>query len=493
MAIFRKYCIFLAVIPLVILAAEKSEWRHSVELSINPGIYQSIENSAFGIDTLENFGGNWSALSVDAEFATSWENIPAVIQVVADERYGDWLRFYFNYGISRDMEAFYQKKSVNLPQGSNEFEINYPYESWAEIKQSLVSAKIGRQKIVLGPSPERGVSFSGAPYYDAFQSHLTIDNFSWTFVFTSINPYLGGMPHSSGEFPVGSEEYLQRQNSVTPNQHRVFSEPYKSIAVHRYQFTAGRFTVAAMEQIIIGGKAPDLRDVNPFIMWHHSYGDGFSNTVTSLDIAFESDKVGKLYLEGALDDVQYGATEHDGNPTIFAWLLGWNKTFTFDNNEIEVLFEGIYTDPLFGNSRLPLLKHTNRTVYKSNYRDREEPSFVDTYVVDYPVGYYRGPDKLDFWLDIEYRRKKREISLQFAYLNSGDHTLYSDYYGSNGPKWALSGNTIREIRSQFYIKAPLPGDLYGKLAMLYRYFPWGDQKNDVEIELSFSRWITLLN
>ncbi len=494
------FLIFFSTSLLIAQPKDTSKWDHSIEIQVKPGIQTTLLNGEFGLDTLDNFGGNWKAMSIDAEYAHDWEGKDPFVYFTINEKYSSYFEVFLEYGIKKDLEAF-QDQSIahNTVYNPNEMDINLSFENWISLKNDLLGMKVGRQALSYGPSKSRGVAFSGAPYHDAIETSIQFPHVTYYMTFTAINPYLGGTPIQSSspnavdQFPIGSEEYQQRQHGSVPNQHRIYDEPYKHVAYHRLDISIGLARIGLVEQLVIGGKYPDLRDINPMLYWHNNYGDGFSNSITSLDLALNFKSVGSFYIEVALDDVQYGDAEKGGNPAVFAALAGWNHTFSIYNGNLKVLFEAIYTDPLYGNSKLPLLKHTNRTVYKSNYRSREEPSFVDTFVVDYPVGYYRGPDKLDFWLDVEYQKETRKYGLELAYLQSGDKTLYSEYYGSNGPKWALSGSTTREIRSQCYIKSPLYSKFNGNLAMLYRYFPWEDQANDLQFSLGISRTFTIID
>ena len=41
------------------------------------------------------------------------------------------------------------------------------------------------------------------------------------------------------------------------------------------------------------------------------------------------------------------------------------------------------------------------------------------YFVDYPLGYRRGPDALDMWLDVSWKKGIHKANLELGYLRQG--------------------------------------------------------------------------
>lgn len=79
------------------------------------------------------------------------------------------------------------------------------------------------------------------------------------------------------------------------------------------------------------------------------------------------------------------------------------------------------------NSRLPLLKYTSRRNYRSNYREQGDSHYADAYFVDYPIGYRRGADALDMWLDFGWAFNDHSLLVTLAWLRQGDKEMYTDY------------------------------------------------------------------
>jgi hypothetical protein len=100
----------------------------------------------------------------------------------------------------------------------------------------------------------------------------------------------------------------------------------------------------------------------------------------------------------------------------------------------------VRTDPVANNSKLPLLKYTSRRNYRSNYREQDDEDYADAYFVDYPIGYRRGADALDMWLDLGWERGRHSLELTFAWLRQGDKEMYTDYNEAlAGGEYAPSG------------------------------------------------------
>ena len=49
------------------------------------------------------------------------------------------------------------------------------------------------------------------------------------------------------------------------------------------------------------------------------------------------------------------------------------------------------------------------------------------YFVDYPIGYRRGADALDLWLDLGWKYGRHAAKITVAWLRQGDKELYTDY------------------------------------------------------------------
>ncbi|MCY0495696.1 hypothetical protein OVV82_26530, partial [Klebsiella pneumoniae] len=74
------------------------------------------------------------------------------------------------------------------------------------------------------------------------------------------------------------------------------------------------------EQNLIYGVYPDLQDLGPFLIYHHTYQDR-SNVTATLAGEFRI-RESVLYGEFTLDDFRLKSEGPFSNPTAFGWLAG---------------------------------------------------------------------------------------------------------------------------------------------------------------------------
>ena len=198
---------------------------------------------------------------------------------------------------------------------------------------------------------------------------------------------------------------------------------------------------------MVGGKEPDLRDLTPFGFWHNNYNDGLDNAHTTADLLVDVPFVGELYGEYVVDDInEDGATQ----PTVGAWMVGWHRDWSVGANGFSARAEWISVDPLYGRFALPLLELTDRRRWRSNYRDRNsktyaDTGFVDTWVVDAPMGYWRGPDVVDLWFDFAWTRRRWAVRSTVGWLRTGAWNVRPEDDWRNAPESPLEGKERHEL------------------------------------------------
>jgi hypothetical protein len=347
------------------------------------------------------------------------------------------------------VEAWYQDPySHNIIAGDNEIDINTPSHMYLQYIGEITTFKVGRFPQKFGPSPTRSLVISGAPWHDAVRFALKTGFLNFTFFASSLNPYLTGAPGTLGENLVDAEWEKQKSTPVSNQRKRIYNKMSKTLFAHRFTLDFHPLEVSIMESIIIGGKHPDFRDINPFIAWHNNYPDGFSNLILSLDAKYQW-KTGVLtYGEFAMDDLRGGnAEEKESSANILAYMLGHQHSLKLSDFKFTFGSEWIKTSANYGNRDLPLLKWTSRHALRSNYRLREEDGFGDTYIIDYPLGYFRGSDVEDLWLDFAIYQKDWKWLNSLAYLQTGAKTLASDFnQGLGVNESSPSGLVLEEFR-----------------------------------------------
>jgi len=444
---------------LVSAARADSPWHWEFEAVLSPST-GGLPRGAGIVDTADRFGPNWWALRADVRSWRAWRLQPAFLQGNAEllwqrDSSSAWFGFRSEIGLKRDYEAWIDDGAAhNLPLGAGEVDINVPDLGYVEAGYGPFALRVGRFEQTAGPSPERGVTLSGAGTLDAFRATLDLASepassgrrSRYTFYAAALDPWLSGTPGYTDS--AGSEARRQRETAPIDNQRgRLYGEPYKTYAFHRVDLAVGRVAFGLQENLMVGGKMPELRDLSPLACWHNQYGDGFGNSFTTVDLAVDLPVVGTLYGEYAVDDInEDGATQ----PTVGAWLAGWKLAGNIGGHELSARAEWISVDPLYGRFALPLGELTARRHWRSNYRDRHsktyaDTGFADTWVVDAPLGYWRGSDVSDLWFDLDWKHGRWEARGVVGWLRTGAWNSRPDYDWRNAPESPLEGSERHEL------------------------------------------------
>lgn len=406
----------------------KKNYFYNLNLGLNLSVTPQIKENSFD-STLEYFDSKNVNLFLNPITATSWENILPLINLSLQIRNEDWLEFEIKTAFRKDVESWYlDKNSTNIFTTSREIDINFPTISKLTIKKENFIFYIGRFPFTLNNNTNRSVTLSGSPYDDGFVAKYILKNIGFTFYISSLNPWL----HNINIRDSSSEYYRQSQLLLLSQQKgRIFSAPYKTLVAHDIKYSNNNFEFRISELSMIGGKYPTLSDLNPFVAWHNDYNDNYANIFVSVQSAYKYSDF-KVYGEIAIDDILGGMNETSADSrNIYAFIFG--SIFERKNNlsKITIRVEAISVNPYFGNHDIPLLKLISRRMYYSNYRSRNKLLYSDTYFADYPLGYYRGPDVKDVWIDFNYERENISVSNNFGWLRKGSITLGHAHKGDD--------------------------------------------------------------
>jgi len=203
----------------------------------------------------------------------------------------DYITGYINLDIPKDYRSyishgddFDSKPYMNFPveffEGKIEaLDMSWPTFGYVSYANESFYASLGRYKLAWGPM-RNGLAISDASsYYDNISSSYTTPlwkNGRFTYSFLVITP----------TSLLNDEEWIKQGKVWDLNQRRPYTEGAKTIIGHRFdvQFASwGRVGVGEIN--VVGGKHPDLNDANPFIIFHNTYGEDFSNVMASLDFS----------------------------------------------------------------------------------------------------------------------------------------------------------------------------------------------------------------
>jgi len=422
-------------------------------------------------EPFETFDPGWGSVRIDPEFARSWTRLPPVLSLELRHAFSGRVFTHFRMGLRRDLSAWRQDDlALNLPVSEQEIDLNEPSFGYLHYAGDWAEATVGRFPVHWGPSPDFSLALSSAvPYHNAVQAVLKGPRLRYRFLVSSLNPWLEGTPPGGAagtDYPVDSEEWRQRNYPVLPgseNAHRrVYDQRVKTLIAHRLETWAGPVTLGVTETQIIGGKAPDLREANPFAIFHNDFHEGYANNNVSVDALARLPHGLSLGAEVFMDDLEWSETEGRGaTPSLLGYLAALRHVFQARGWTFVQSLHGIYTDPFLYGFLQPLNSYSSRHILTSNNQADEDPVFVDKYVADYPLGYLRGGDVLDFWYRAEALGGDGWAgSVTAGWLSRGEidaATPFERFFLEHGS--APSGTPEREFRISVEGGALLPGGL----------------------------------
>ncbi|MDR2582446.1 MAG: hypothetical protein LBC75_03095 [Fibromonadaceae bacterium] len=441
-------------------------------VKVNFGVWGAPTASVFAADTMEKFGDNWRALRIPLETARNFETLEPFFVLTLRTNYKENFLIHAEFPLRRDIEAWYQdayKRTYTFK--PSELDLNVPTEAWGQWNNPAGFVKFGRFKPEMAPTPNT-IVLGGAPHHDAIHWKFAAGIGRYDFLISSLNPWL-------------TESEKEEQKTVTiPNARgRVYEEPSKNLLLHKVGIDGGFGYFSLIEQSLIGGKNLEFRDFSPFVAWHNNFSYGYSKISVALEAGLRPAKKSEFYWQFAMEDIQspVGEVEGDVGYTTLAFLAGYKQKIPLGiYGDIESRIDAVRTDPHFNNNKVPLQKMTSRKIYNSNFREQGKPNFADMYIVDFPLGYRRGPDAIDLWWNLKYisADKTFNAELESAYLRQGDCEIHSDHQKCSERK-ILEGAEEKLFLLDFLVN-------YSYSKFLGIYAGAGFQNNDAWVRFGFT-------
>lgn len=409
-------------------------------MDVNFGFNGGPTDPEFAVDTVDRYNNskNWRGLQIPLETGRTFEErVEPFFMVSLRSGYKNF-HVLVELPLRKDLEAWYQDDlKTNVTYKPSELDINVPINAYGLWNNDVGYVKFGRFDVKDLMVSKNDILIGGAPYHDGVRWHFAPSIFRYDFMLSSLNPWLHGdvMNHETGCPPYGTEAYAQKCTEFdkqVPNQrNRVYTENVKNLVFHRFGVETKHFWAYVIEESMVGGKELEFRSISPFIYWHDNYATGYTSAMTSLELGLTPIKGARFYGQMNMEDLNSPVGEDDDKETsrsIINYMVGYSQELPTNRyGTFSWRFDVVRTDPVANNSRLPLLKYTSRRLYRSNYREQDDKDYADAYFVDYPIGYRRGADALDMWLDLGWKYKNQQLDVTLAWLRQGDKEMYTDY------------------------------------------------------------------
>lgn len=300
---------------------------------------------------------------------------------------------YFNYPRNPLKPDSFDLELKNIDNGM-------PYKGIATFFGYPVEFRIGRDKLQLGPALWSGMTLTQhMPFYDYAKAALYSEQISYSLYFIRLNPTIS---IAEGE---KLDEYKENGAVLNPETYYYFvgqsyNERAKHLVVGSTDFTFFPFLHFELNQMdLISGRQPQLPDFNPFIVFHNLFMEGSYSVPFSFSITYTPLKGVKIFGEYYQYDMQ-SDEEPDVNlhPTALAYQAGFtllsSPYFALGPGRFRLDGEFTHVDPWTYNLFHSYRKMTSRFIYVENY--------VGRLWIDFPIGYYLGPDCEDFHIALSY-------------------------------------------------------------------------------------------
>lgn len=462
--------------------------------AVGAGVYGLDRKPGLG-KTFEIFAPGWESKRVDPEQAGAWSAMPSALSADLAYPLSPHAFIRFRMGLRRDLAAWLEDPlALNIPLTAAQIDLNEPSFGYLHAGNDWFAFTIGRFPVHWSPSREFGVTLSrSVPYHNGAAFEVWGKRLRYRFLVSSLNPWLEGTPAgpaSSEDYPPGSEEWRQRhyadEGPAVNFRKRVYDARIKTLFAHRVEASLGPLAAGFTELEVIGGKFPDLRDANPFAVFHNDFKDGYVNSGMSLDALLRLPRGVTLAGEVFFDDVRWGGTESDtASPSLLGYLAECRHAFSWRGWRMGQSLDFVLTDPFLYAHKIPLNTFFSRRVVTSNYHGPDGDVLIDKLVTDFPLGYYRGGDAMDFWYRLEALRGASSLSLTLGALAKGvvdAATPYEDLPATS--RWAPTGTVEREVRIRVDGSRRLPRGI-----LLQGGLAFSSIENEDHVEgVSDSRW-----
>jgi hypothetical protein len=328
----------------------------------------------------------------------------------------------------------YEDNYTSIPNGLLSGEVgnidaNQPYRGTISFFKPPLEMRVGREKLQLGPGRISSLGISRTmPYFDAIKFRFFAGWFSYSWYLIRLNPILSDAERLELEdIDAGGTSNPE----VNANDQIVYDESAKHLAVHKFLVTPRPWlSVGIAELNMIGGRAPQLADVSPLTLFHSNFNEGTTNQTMSITAQATPLAGILLYSEFFLYEKVMATERQDGyKPTARAVQAGLTALstpyFSLGPGRLRLDAEAAYVDPWCYARWYDLKKYTSRFVYV-------EPGHGRIWV-DYPLGFYLGPDAVQYWARLAYGVPGRyEAALAWKTWGKGGVDLYgwgdeSDY------------------------------------------------------------------
>lgn len=327
-----------------------------------------------------------------------------------------------SFGLAQDNDF------ISIPEDIEQIDIaNTPLRGIGNWYSPPFDIRIGRDKLHSGPGKYSTLTLSKTmPYFDYTRFRFFHEWFSLAVTVAALNPVISNMESVYLDYIYDHPDEHPDPNG--PKNGKIFRDRYKTyIHSHLLIRPFSWLSVSIIQTNLVGGRSIDFADFNPFIIFHNNWDDGTYGVPVSVSVTVVPVKGIKVYAEYLFFDAAFGdEVGVSTNPGASALMAGFSLLsqpfFEAGPGRFRLDFEATYTDAYTWGDYYDLVKFTSRFMFLDHAAGR--------YWMDFPLGFYLGPDCLDLHASLAYGRPGEwELELEWQTTGQGSADLYG--YGDD--------------------------------------------------------------
>ncbi|MBN2511099.1 MAG: hypothetical protein JXB03_12540 [Spirochaetales bacterium] len=401
----------------------------------------------------------------------------------------------FQVGVSQD-------NYVNVPTAGEQVDLMAPYRAYISGGTGSAFFQLGRDRLSWGNGISGNMIMSDAPlYYDFFRFSWFSEKFKYSFITVGLETWLldrdfiyepDGEIRSAENIEAAKDYYTQSKFFLG---HRVEFYPLKNLYL------------AISENTIYGGKPITWNYINPFMLYHSYYVQGYGNSFLTLETSYSPVRTLNLYGQIGVDQFQTPMEVANGwggdkEPGAMGYIAGLSYHPRISEKRITLGYEWAYTsaylyygnqydhdEPYGGNS--PVLAIASRRRVNSLV----SPIKVNSYV-DQSIGYYTGPDSVVhyFYADFPSTLPGLTWGTEVTWLQKGERNMTTQFFvpegrgNAAGPTGTVENKVISTLWCEYTLKNNLTVGGQADL-ILYRNLHHNDGDDGFDIQAGiFCSW-----
>lgn len=324
--------------------------------------------------------------------------IPSMLKIGFITQYGGWSFLFQPELRASNSQLLHDYHATNLPSDLLYLDLNFPRRGIITYYKPPVEARLGRDKLHIGPGKWSTLTLTRyMPYFDYAKFRFFHQWVSLSCCLISLDPTI-----SKNECDYLDDMYENDTNPESNAQYqgKSYIDRLKHLVMASLSLDPLSWLHLRISQLnLVGGRPLEIYDFNPLNIFHNNYQEGTYSVPISLSATVVPYKGIKLYVDYFLYDMALGDEEgKSSNPGASAYQGGFTLLstpfFKTGPGRLRLDCEVSYVDPWAYGKFYNLRKFTSRII-------TIEPS-VGRFWVDYPLGFYLGPDVIDVHLCLSY-------------------------------------------------------------------------------------------